>query len=251
MRERWRSRRRETMGRRSRSSGEAAGLAPRDADIQNHLGEALERLGALDAAADAYQQALAVRPDFSEGYQPSHSVLVKAGRGPEAIDRARALVRIGAGPTPRRCSRLGLAQSETGCDRGESRPFGRVCWPWRAFNALAHYKLRRLALPARRSPARMRSRSSIASSAIEPRPQAYYQLGRYLPSSGRVLPRAPRGAPLARLIRPRCARCRRPTPRLGGRAHRTGRQGRGAGGPAACGRRIALRPDSLDGPLCP
>jgi tetratricopeptide (TPR) repeat protein len=43
---------------------EAAGLAPRDADVQNRLGEALDRIGALDAAAEAYHRALAERPDF-------------------------------------------------------------------------------------------------------------------------------------------------------------------------------------------
>ena len=37
---------------------EASGLAPRDADMQNRLGEALERIGALDAAVDAYRRAL-------------------------------------------------------------------------------------------------------------------------------------------------------------------------------------------------
>ena len=43
---------------------EAAGLAPRDADVQNRLGEALERIGALDAAIEAYRRAVAARPDF-------------------------------------------------------------------------------------------------------------------------------------------------------------------------------------------
>src|SRR5688572_10267767 len=43
---------------------EAAGLAPRDADVQNRLGEALERIGALDAAVEAYRAAVAARPDF-------------------------------------------------------------------------------------------------------------------------------------------------------------------------------------------
>src|SRR5947207_5343043 len=41
---------------------EAAGLAPHDADIQNGLGEALERIGALDAAVAAYGAAVAERP---------------------------------------------------------------------------------------------------------------------------------------------------------------------------------------------
>ena len=37
---------------------EAAGLAPRDAEVQSRLGEALERIGALDAAIAAYRQSL-------------------------------------------------------------------------------------------------------------------------------------------------------------------------------------------------
>src|SRR5207245_3581838 len=37
---------------------EAAGLAPHDADIQNRLGEALERMGALDTAVEAYRLAV-------------------------------------------------------------------------------------------------------------------------------------------------------------------------------------------------
>src|SRR6476661_3066455 len=43
---------------------EAAGLAPRDADIQNRLGEGLERIGALDAAVAAYRTALSEQPAF-------------------------------------------------------------------------------------------------------------------------------------------------------------------------------------------
>src|SRR5262245_16767898 len=42
----------------------AAGSAPDDAEIQNRLGEALDRLGALDAAVDAFRRALAVQPAF-------------------------------------------------------------------------------------------------------------------------------------------------------------------------------------------
>src|SRR5712691_2630241 len=41
---------------------EAAASAPHDAEIQNRLGEALERMGALDAAVDAYRRALARDP---------------------------------------------------------------------------------------------------------------------------------------------------------------------------------------------
>src|SRR6187549_3289305 len=45
---------------------EAAGLAPHDADIQNRLGEALERIGALDAAVDAFRTATTERPSFKK-----------------------------------------------------------------------------------------------------------------------------------------------------------------------------------------
>ena len=71
---------------------EAAGLAPRDADVQNRLGEALERIGALDAAIDAYRRALAARPDFRKAANNLILTLVKAGRGPEAV-RARPRAR--------------------------------------------------------------------------------------------------------------------------------------------------------------
>ena len=90
---------------------EAAGLAPRDADIQNRLGEALERLGALDAAISAYRQALAARPEFRKASNNLILVLVKAGRGLEAVERARTLA--DAAPNdPERLFTLGLAQSE-------------------------------------------------------------------------------------------------------------------------------------------
>src|SRR5688572_29626101 len=63
---------------------EAAGLAPKDPDIQYRLGAALERIGALDAAIDAYRQALALRPQFREAANSLILTLVKAGKGPEA-----------------------------------------------------------------------------------------------------------------------------------------------------------------------
>src|SRR5687767_12014471 len=60
---------------------EAAGLAPGDAEIQNRLGEALERVGALDAAIDAYRAAVAARPAFRQASNHLILALVKAGRG--------------------------------------------------------------------------------------------------------------------------------------------------------------------------
>jgi tetratricopeptide (TPR) repeat protein len=90
---------------------EAAGLAPHDADIQNRLGEALERMGALDAAVGAYRQSLAARPGFRQASSNLILALGKAGRGAEAVERARALVDL-APDDPDRFFTLGLAQSE-------------------------------------------------------------------------------------------------------------------------------------------
>src|SRR5258708_10431015 len=93
--------------------GEAAGLAPRDADVQIRLGEALERIGALDAAVDAYRAALAARPVFVKASNNLILALVKAGKADEAVSRAPALAAappVGAG----RALTLGLAQSHAG-----------------------------------------------------------------------------------------------------------------------------------------
>src|SRR4051794_8362089 len=67
---------------------EAAGLSPHDADIQNRLGEALERIGALDAAVDAFRAATAERPAFKKASNNLILALVKSGKGPEAVERA-------------------------------------------------------------------------------------------------------------------------------------------------------------------
>ena len=90
---------------------EAAGLAPRDADIQNRLGEALERIGALDAAVAAYRLAVTERPAFRKASNNLILALVKAGQGKEAVALARALV-AQAPDDPDRHFTLGLAQSE-------------------------------------------------------------------------------------------------------------------------------------------
>src|SRR5262245_66600838 len=76
---------------------EAAGAAPRDADIQNRLGEALDRIGSLDAAIDAFQRAVASRPDFVVADNNLTLALAKAGRGQGAVGRARGRVTAGAG----------------------------------------------------------------------------------------------------------------------------------------------------------
>jgi protein O-GlcNAc transferase len=90
---------------------EASGLAPNDPDIQNKLGEALDRNGALEAAIEAYRRAVAARPGFRKAENNLILTLVKAGKGPESLARARALV--AASPNdPERLFTLSLAQSD-------------------------------------------------------------------------------------------------------------------------------------------
>src|SRR6266542_3884203 len=90
---------------------DAAAAAPRDAEIQNALGEALERIGALDAALAAYRAALAARPDFQKASNNLILALVKGGNGTEAVERARALA-AAVPADPERQFTLALAQSE-------------------------------------------------------------------------------------------------------------------------------------------
>ena len=90
---------------------EAAGLSPRDPEIQNALGEALDRIGALDAAIAAYRAALQENPQFRKASNNLILALVKAGKGDQAVQRARDLV-AQAPNDPDRYFTLGLAQSE-------------------------------------------------------------------------------------------------------------------------------------------
>jgi superkiller protein 3 len=94
---------------------EAAGLSPRDPEIQTALGEALERIGAFDAAIGAYRVALQQNPQFRKASNNLILALVKAGKGDEAITRAQALVDA-APKDPDRYFTLGLAQSEQDID---------------------------------------------------------------------------------------------------------------------------------------
>jgi tetratricopeptide (TPR) repeat protein len=117
---------------------EAAGLAPRDPDIHNQLGEALQRMGALDAAIDAYHRALSQRPSFRRAENNLILTLVAAGRGPEAVTRARALTN--ASPNdPESHFTLGLAQSEQDVE-GAIGSFKRAV-ELAPQHALAHYNL--------------------------------------------------------------------------------------------------------------
>lgn len=151
---------------------EAAGLAPKDADIQNRLGEALERIGALDAAVSAYRAAVQARPAFRTASNNLILALVKAGRGEEAVTRARAEV-AAAPDDPDRHFTLGLAQSEPDV-AGAERSFRRVL-DLSPGHTLARYNL---ALVLKRS-----DRIAEAIAELErvigrhPRAEAHYTLG--------------------------------------------------------------------------
>lgn len=151
---------------------EAAGLAPHDADVQNRLGEALERLGALEAAIDAYRLAVSERPAFRKASNNLILALVKAGKGPEAVDRARALV-AAAPDDPDRHFTLGLAQSEQ--DVTEAiKSFHRVL-ELAPRRGLARYNLALVLMRVDRLPEALDElRRALA---IEPRPEALYTMG--------------------------------------------------------------------------
>ncbi len=151
---------------------EAAGLAPRDADIQNRLGEALERVGALDAAADAYRLALSARPTFQKASNNLILVLVKAGRSREAAAVARTLV--DARPDdPDRWFTLGLAQSEADVD--EAIKSFRRALALAPRHTLARYNL---ALVLKRTDRLAEAIDQLQGVIdVEPRPEAHYTLG--------------------------------------------------------------------------
>jgi tetratricopeptide (TPR) repeat protein len=149
----------------------AAGAAPGDADIQQRLGEALQRIGALDAAIDAFQHALAIRPDAARSMNALVVALATAGRGTEAVARADAWV--AARPAdPERLFTLGLAQSEQ--DVGAALRTLRHVLDRRPDHALAHYNI---ALLLKRTD---RIEEAIAAArratALDGRPEAYVAL---------------------------------------------------------------------------
>lgn len=151
---------------------EAAGLAPHDADIQNRLGDALDRIGALDAAIDAYRRALAARPDFRKAANSLILTLVKAGRGPEAAERARAIV-AAAPRDPDAHFTLGLALAEQ--DIAEATATFRRVLEMAPRHVLARYNLAQVLKRADRAAEAIEElRRAIE---IEPRPEAHYTLG--------------------------------------------------------------------------
>lgn len=151
---------------------EASGLAPRDADVQNRLGEALERIGALDAAVDAYRRALAERPAFRKASNNLILALVKTGKGPEAVERARALVAQAPGD-PDRYFTLGLAQSEQDLERA-IQTFRKLL-ELDPRHILARYNLALVLRRADRLPEALAELERAL--AIEPRPEAHYTMG--------------------------------------------------------------------------
>lgn len=151
---------------------EAAGLAPGDADIQNRLGESLERVGALDAAIDAYRLAVAARPAFRSASNNLILALVKAGRAKEAVERARAEV-AAAPDDPDRHFTLGLAQSEPDVEAAIAS-FRRVL-ALAPRHTLARYNLALVMKRADRMNEAIDELQSVLD--VEPRAEAHYNLG--------------------------------------------------------------------------
>ena len=151
---------------------EAAGLAPDDGVVQDRLGQALERIGALDAAVDAYQRAAAARPPAQGAGNHLVLALVKAGRARDAIARARDA----AADSPRDPDRwftLGLAQSDADTEGAiESFNHALAIDPR---HVLARYNLALVLYHADRlGPALDQLRQALA---IEQRPEIHYTIG--------------------------------------------------------------------------
>ena len=151
---------------------EASGLAPRDADVQNRLGEALERIGALDAAVDSYRRALEARPDFRKASNNLILALVKTGKGPEAVERARSLIAESPGDTDRYFT-LGLAQSDQDVD-GAIQTFRKVL-QMAPRHTLARYNLALVLRRADRLPEALTELERVVKT--DPRPEAHYTMG--------------------------------------------------------------------------
>jgi protein O-GlcNAc transferase len=150
----------------------AAGAAPRDADIQNRLGEALDRIGALEGAVDAYRQALASRADFRRAMNNLVVALARSGRGAEAVRLAEHWA-AGRPGDPERLFTVALAESEQDVDAAMSTL--RQVIARRPGHALAHYNLALLLKRVDRvEEALDTARRAIA---IEARPEAQLLLG--------------------------------------------------------------------------
>jgi tetratricopeptide (TPR) repeat protein len=151
---------------------EAAGIAPDDPDIQNALGEALERIGALDAAITAYRAALQQNPEYRKASNNLILALVKVGKGEEAVKRARDLVAAAPNDADRHFT-LGLAQSEQNID--DAMKSFRRALEINPRHALAHYNL---ALALNRADRTAEAIEEMKGTlAIDPRAEPHYMLG--------------------------------------------------------------------------
>lgn len=151
---------------------EAGGLAPRDAEIQNRLGEALERIGAVDAAVAAYRTAVQQRPDFRKASNNLILALVKVGRGDEAVQRARALVAEDP-KDPDHSFTLGLAQSEQNIN--DAIASFRRTLDLAPRHTLARYNLALVLSRSDRTPESIEELKRAL--VIDPQPQIHYLLG--------------------------------------------------------------------------
>jgi tetratricopeptide (TPR) repeat protein len=210
---------------------EAAGLTPHDADVQNGLGEALERMGALDAAVDAYRSALSERPDFRKASNNLILALVKSGKGEEAVQRASVLA-AAAPEDPDRQFTLGLAQSEQNVTEAIAS-FRRVL-DIAPRHTLARYNLALVLRRADRVPEAIDELERAL--AIEPRAEVHYTLGVIYWQQG-DLERAARALRAAVAARADYAEAHATL----GAVLKSGRDLKGAA--ASLGRAIALGPD--------
>jgi len=151
---------------------EAAGLVPGDGVIQDRLGDALERMGALDAAVNAYRVAVAARPAPPGAANHLVLALVKAGRSPEAVALARGLTVDAPGDADRWFT-LGLAQSDVDSD-GAIESFQRAI-AIDPRHALARYNLALVLYHADRlQPALDELKRALA---VQSTPEIQYTLG--------------------------------------------------------------------------
>ena len=151
---------------------EAAGLAPQDGEIQHALGGALERIGALDGAIDAYHAAVRSRRPPPGASNSLVLALVKAGRSGDAIAHARGLTAASANDADRWFT-LGLAQAEVDVE-GAVESFRRAL-TLDERHALARYNLALVLFRADRfQPAIDELARALA---IQPRPEIHYTLG--------------------------------------------------------------------------
>ena len=151
---------------------EAAGLAPRDPDIQNRLGEALDKIGAFDGAIAAYRAALQVNPDFKKASNNLIIVLVRAGKSAEAIQHARERLAVRPDDADRYFA-LGLAQSEQDIE-GAIASFRRAL-ELDSRHALARYNL---AMALNRSDRTTEAIEQLKQTlSIDSRAETHYMLG--------------------------------------------------------------------------